>query len=309
MSSGAKVATAYVEEVTQGVTPATGWKELIRTSFGIGPTQNTAENNEIGSTRMSQGTTPTTVDVAGAIGMKWRYGGAVDDFLESCFGSRWTADSLTMGNQRISYSIASYASDVTVASVARGAQVASMAFTFGTDNDVTIDTTFSATDWEDKADGTSFFSAPAAEPDGPRFNFKNFTALTLDGVAASAANGTCISAMSLTFDNAVQTQRCLGSGDAFAGSIIPTTFSASGSVTVAWSAASYALYRKQRTGESVAMSFTLENADGAYTVLLPEMEAVGSWPDGGATDIIEVELAVSARRIPPTITRVPSVTP
>lgn len=93
MSSGAKVATAYVEEVTQGVTPATGWKELIRTSFGIGPTQNTAENNEIGSTRMSQGTTPTTVDVAGAIGMKWRYGGAVDDFLESCFGSRWTADS------------------------------------------------------------------------------------------------------------------------------------------------------------------------------------------------------------------------
>lgn len=306
MSSGAKIATAYVEEVTPGVTPTTGWKELIRTSFGIGPTQNTAENNEIGSTRMSQGTTPTTIDVEGAIGQKWRYGGAVDDFLESCFGSRWAANVLTMGNDRISYSIASYASDVTVASVARGAQVASMAFKFGTDNDVTIDTTFSAIDWEDKADGTSFFSAATPEPNGPRFNFKHFTALTLDGVAASAANGTCISAMDLTFDNAVQTQRCLGSGDSFAGNIIPTTFSAKGSVTVAWSAESYALYRKQRTGDSVALSFTLQNEEGSYTVLLPELEAVGSWPDGGATDIIEVQLSVSARRIAPTITRAPA---
>lgn len=308
MSSGAKNRTAYVEEVTQGVTPATGWKELIRTSYGLGPTQNTAENNEISQTRMSQGTSATTVDVAGEIGQKWRYGGAIDDFLESCFGSRWSNNVLTMGDERISYSLASFASDVLVSSIARGAQVASMAFTFGTDDDITIATNLTAIGWEGKVDATPYFASAAPEANADRFNFKNFTSLTLDGVEATPESGTCISAMDLTFDNNVQTQRCINNG-AFVGNVIPTIFGATGSITIAWSAASYALWIKQQSGGSVALSFTLENDDGRYTFSLPEMEVNGDWPDGGATDVIEVQLNVAARRTPPTITRAPYVAP
>lgn len=306
MSSGAKNRTAYVEEVTQGVTPATGWKELIRTSYGLGPTQNTAENNEISQTRMSQGTTATTIDVAGEIGQKWRYAGAIDDFLESCFGKRWASDVLTVGDERITYSVASFASDVLVSSIARGAQVASMAFTFGTDDDITVATNMTAIGWEGKVDATPYFSSAAPEANAKRFNFKNFTSLTLDGVEATPENGTCISAMDLTFDNNVQTQRCINNG-AFVGNVIPTTFSATGSITVAWSAASYELWIKQQTGDAIAVSFTIENGDGRYTITLPEMEVNGDWPDGAATDVIEVELSVSARRTPPTITRAPFV--
>jgi hypothetical protein len=306
MSSGAKNRTAYVEEVTQGVTPATGWKELIRTSYGLGPTQNTAENNEISQTRMSQGTTATTIDVAGEIGQKWRYAGAIDDFLESCFGKRWASDVLTVGDERITYSVASFASDVLVSSIARGAQVASMAFTFGTDDDITVATNMTAIGWEGKVDATPYFSSAAPEANAKRFNFKNFTSLTLDGVEATPENGTCISAMDLTFDNNVQTQRCINNG-AFVGNVIPTTFSATGSITVAWSAASYELWIKQQTGDAIAVSFTIENGDGRYTITLPEMEVNGDWPDGAATDVIEVELTVSARRTPPTITRAPFV--
>ena len=51
----------------------------------------------------------------------------------------------------------------------------------------------------------------------------------------------------------------------------------------------------------------LLNADGGYTFFLPEMEVSGDWPDGGATDIIQVELSYTGRRIPPTITRIPFV--
>ena len=308
MSSGAKNRTAYVEELTQGVTPATGWKELIRTSYGIGPKQNTSENNEISQNRMSQGTTATTVDVAGEIGQKWRFGGAIDDFLESCFGSRWADNTLTMGDERISYSLASFASDVLVSSIARGAQVASMAFTFGTDDDITVATNLTAIGWEGKVDATPYFTGAAPESSANRFNFKNFTSLTLDGIEATPGSGTCISAMALTFDNAVQTQRCLNNGP-FIGNVIPTTFTASGTVTVAWSAASYALWNKQFAGGVIALSFTIENEDGSYTILIPEMEVTGDWPDGGSTDVIEVELTVSARRTTPTITRAPHVAP
>ena len=306
MSSGAKNRTAYVEEVTQGVTPVTGWKELIRTAYGLGPTQNTSENNEISQSRMSQGTTATTIDVAGEVGQKWRYGGAIDDFLESCFGSRWASNVLTLGDERISYSLASFASDVLVSSIARGAQVASMAFTFGTDDDITIATNFTATGWEGKVDATPYFASAAPEPNSARLSFKNFTSLTLDGIEATPETGTCISAMDLTFDNNVQTQRCINNG-AFVGNVIPTIFGATGSVTIAWSAASYNLWIKQQSGDTVALSFTIENANGRYTFTLPEMEVNGDWPDGGATDVIEVQLNVAARRTPPTITRAPFV--
>ena len=112
--------------------------------------------------------------------------------------------------------------------------------------------------------------------------------------------------MDLTFDNNVQTQRCINNG-AFVGNVIPTIFGATGSVTIAWSAASYSLWIKQQSGDTVALSFTIENANGRYTFTLPEMEVNGDWPDGGATDVIEVQLNVAARRTPPTITRAPVV--
>ena len=67
MSSGAKVSTAWKREVTPGITPPGDWNVLTRVSFGLVPTYNTEENNEIGADRMAQGTAQTTVDVGGDI--------------------------------------------------------------------------------------------------------------------------------------------------------------------------------------------------------------------------------------------------
>lgn len=55
MSSGAKVISAFIRETVAGTTPASGdWSLLKRTSWGVKPTQNKSENNEIGGSRMTE---------------------------------------------------------------------------------------------------------------------------------------------------------------------------------------------------------------------------------------------------------------
>ena len=41
-------------------------------------------------------------------------------------------------------------------------------------------------------------------------------------------------------------------------------------------------FTKTFTGETVPFSFTLENAEGAYTFDFPEVQISGDWPDAGA---------------------------
>lgn len=303
MSSGAKVQLAWIKEVTPGVTPSGNWNTLTRISNGVTPTYNTEENNEIGADRMAQGTAQTTVDVGGDVETKWRYG-ALDEFMASCFGNAWASNVLTMGNSRITFSLATYAADIGVAGVARGAQVATMAFDFPGDNEVTVTTTFAARDWADKADDTSYIVSAQPEASQRRFGFKDISGLKLNDVQVGEDNA-CVDSFTLQFDNAVQTQRCIGNGNPFPGNIIPTIFTPSGSITIAWSKLAYQNWKKQQTGDAISLEFTISNADGGYSILLPELEVSGDWPDGGATDIIQVELNYTARRLSPTITRRP----
>ncbi|ESM74633.1 hypothetical protein L386_01547 [Klebsiella variicola] len=106
----------------------------------------------------------------------------------------------------------------------------------------------------------------------------------------------------------MQTQRCIGTGSAFAGANIPTTFTPSGQITLSWSKAAWEVYKKTFTGETVPFSFTLENDEGAYTFDFPEVQISGDWPDAGSTDIVQVQLDITAANTPPTITRVPATT-
>lgn len=305
MSSGAKRVTAWVRETIPGTTP-TGipWNLLRRSSFGLGPTQNTNDNDEIGGDRMAQGTSRGTTDVGGDIGTRFRWG-QHDDFLASCFGAEWVDNVLTMGNGRIAFSVASMDSDVGIASIARGCQVATFQIEIPNDGDITATVTFAGLDWETKGDGTSFFTAPVDNAGALRYSFKEVTALSLNGVAGG--NGFCVDTFNIQFDNNMQTQRCIGTGSAFAGANIPTIFTPSGQITLSWSKAAWEIYKKTFTGETVPFSFTLENAEGAYTFDFPEVQISGDWPDAGSTDIVQVQLDITAANTPPTITRVPTV--
>lgn len=304
MSSGAKVQLAWIKEVTPGVTPAGDWNVLTRISNGLMPTFNSEENNEIGFTRMSQGTAQTTVDVGGDIETKWRYG-ALDEFMASCFGKAWAANVLTMGDDRITFSIASYATDIGVSAIARGVQVATMNFDFPGDNEVTVTTTMAARSWDDKGDNTSFIINAQPETSQRRFSFKDISGLKINGVQVGEDNA-CVDSFNLQFDNAVQTQRCIGNGNPYPGNIIATTFTPSGAITISWSKMAYELWKAQKGNDAISLEFTIGNADGGYRFLIPEMEVTADWPDGGSTDIIQVELNYTARRVAPTITRLPA---
>lgn len=304
MSSGAKVQLAWIKEVTPGVTPAGDWNVLTRISNGLMPTFNSEENNEIGFTRMSQGTAQTTVDVGGDIETKWRFG-ALDDFMASCFGKDWAANVLTMGDDRITFSIASYATDIGVSAIARGVQVANMNFDFPGDNEVTVTMTMAARSWDDKGDNTSFIVNAQPEASQRRFSFKDISGLKINGVQVGEDNA-CVDSFNLQFDNNVQTQRCIGNGNPYPGNIIATTFTPSGAITISWSKMAYELWKAQKTNDAISLEFTIGNADGGYNILIPEMEVTADWPDGGSTEIIQVELNYTARRVPPVITRLPA---
>ncbi|ECD4706738.1 Ig domain-containing protein [Salmonella enterica] len=306
MSSGAKILSAFVRETTPGVTPAgISWNLLKRTSWGVGPSQNTSENNEIGGTRMAQGATLGTVDVGGDVGAKFRYG-QHDEFLASCFGAEWAGNVLTMGNDRISFSLATYASDVGIASIIRGAQVSVFQLEVPNDGDVTATVTFAGLGWDSKADDTSYITGTPADNAGElRYSFKEVTAINLNGI--DGGDGFCIDTFNIQFDNNVQTQRCIGTGSPFAGANIPTTFTPSGSITLSWSKAAWGVWSKTLTGATVPFSFTLANEEGQYTFNFPKVQVAGDWPDGGNTDIIQVQLDITAADESPTITRAVTV--
>lgn len=304
MSSGAKVVSAFVRETTPGKTPTDKpWNLLTRTSWGLGPTQNTSDNDEIGGSRMARGKTLTTVDVGGDVGAKFRWG-QHDDFLASCFGAEWQDNQLTMGDSRIAFSLATMASDINVASIVRGAQVGSLQIEIPNDGDVTTSITFAGLDWESKADGKSFISNLKDNAGQLRYTFKEVTNINLNGV--DGGEGFCVDSFSIQFDNNMQTQRCIGTGSPYAGANIPTTFTPSGQITLSWSKAAWEIWRKTLTGELVPFRFTLKNAEGAYTFDFPKVQVTGSWPDGGNTDIIQVQLDITAADVSPTITRAPA---
>lgn len=301
MSSGAKVVVAYIRETTPGTTPSTGqWNLLKRSSFGLGPSQNMIDNDEIGGSRMAQGRSTGTVDVGGDVGTKFRWG-QHDDFLASCFGAEWVNNVLTMGNDRIAFSVASYAEDIGVASIARGCQVGTFQLAIPNDGDITATVTFAGLGFDTKADDTSYFASPNDAAGELRYTFKQVTAISLNGV--TGGEGFCVDTFNIQFDNNLQTQRCIGSGNPFAGANIPTTFTPSGSITLSWSKEAYNAWKKTLSGETMQFGFTLENDEGKYVFDFPAVQVDGDWPDGGNTDIVQVQLNITAADTPPTIMR------
>ncbi|MFH8134215.1 phage tail tube protein [Pantoea osteomyelitidis] len=306
MSSGAKVVTAYIREKTTGTTPDSGsWNLLIRTSWGIGPKQNTSDNDEIGGTRMAQGKSTGTVDVSGDVGAKFRWG-QHDEFLASCFGAEWVNNVLTMGNERITFSMATYASDIGVASIVRGCQIGAFKMEIPNDGDVTATITVAGLGWDSNAADKSYFSEPVNGSGELRYSFKEVTKISLNGI--DGGTGFCIDSFNIQFDNNLQTQRCIGTGTPYAGANIQTTFTPTGSITLSWSKAAWDVWSKTLTGATVPFSFTLANEEGSYIFDFPKVQVSGDWPDGGNTEIIQVQLDITAADVSPTITRAAAVT-
>lgn len=302
MSSGSKVTTAIAREVTQGVAPTEGWYELPRSSFGLKVTYGSNDSDEIAGTRMAQAASAGTVDIGGDVAGKMRYNTITDQLLASCFGSNWVDNKLSLGDENITFSLATTARDIGVHNLFTGCRVGQLALEIPNDNDVTMTTTFAGTGTQDRSGGDPFYSAlDSSTTQGAPYDFKRVVDAKIDG--QSLVGIACIDSFSITFNNNVQTQRCLGNGTGFPGNQIATTFAPTGQVKLAWSPRAYEIWQKQKTRQSVSFEFALKNDQGTYTFSFPEVQMTGEWPDGGANDIVQVTLDIKAERTAPTVTR------
>ena len=223
-------------------------------------------------------------DVGGDVGTKFRWN-QHDDFLASCFGADWLDNVRRWATTALLFQFL-HTPVMGIAQIARGCGLP-LSMEILNDGDITATITFAGLDWETKADDTSYFTNPVDGAGALRYSFKEVTGLSLNGV--DGGTGFCVDTFNIQFDNNMQTQRCIGTGSAFAGANIPTTFTPSGQITLSWSKAAWEIYKKTFTGETVPFTFTLENAEGAYTFSFHEVQISGDWPDAGSTDIVQVQ--------------------
>lgn len=306
MSGGAKVVSHYIKEVTPGVTPSSpangAWKTMRLTGNTLSPTPGTQVSDEITDSRLSQGSVVTGLTIGGDLTGEMSFG-TFDDWLEAAFYGNWTNDVLTVGAARHTFSVQKGFTDVNTYHLFKGVHAATAALDVPEEGKIVLTIGAQALDYED--DTSSFVSQPAAATDTPFMSSLAVGDIEADGV--SLAGSACVSAMTINIDNTVQLQRCLGSGKLGPGAIIETEAAITGTVTLAWSAKAYSIWKEQISRTTFQLEFPIVDSLGnKYIFDFPAIEVDGELPSGGKRDIIQVTLNWTVAKQSPTITRVPA---
>ncbi|WP_460143151.1 phage tail tube protein [Pseudomonas sp. S3_B08] len=303
MSSGAKVVSHIIAEVTPGVTPTGTWDTLRLTGNALTPTVNTEVSDEITDTRLSQGSVATSIDIGGDLTAEFSFG-SFDQLLEAAFYGVWTADVLRVGDTRHTFSIAKGYNDVGVYGVFKGAHVSTFALDIPSEGKVTATFNMACLDYTDG--DTPIVVSPNAPTTTPFLSNNNVGTILVNGQSLEGV--ACVSAMTVNLDNSLQTQRCLGSDRLGPGAHIATEAAVTGSITLAWSKRAWEFWKNTFTRTPIAVVFPITDSLGnKYTFNFPAVEVDGELPNGGKRDLIEVTLNYTVAKLSPTITRAPFV--
>ena len=124
---------------------------------------------------------------------------------------------------------------------------------------------------------------------------------SLEGVA-------CVSAMTVSLDNSLQAQRCIGSSRLGPGAHIATEAAITGTIVLAWSKRAWEIWKNTFTRLPIGIQFPITDSLGnKYIFDFPAVEVDGELPSGGKRDLVEVTLNYTVAKVSPTITRVPFV--
>lgn len=303
MSSGAKVVSHIIKENTPGVTPVSGeWDVLRFTSNTLTPTPSLEGSDEITDSRISQGSIITSMDIAGEIGVELSFG-SFDQLLAAGFYGEWNEEGLlTIGEKRTTFSIAKGYRDIGVHALFKGIHVSTLALDIPGEGKVTATFGLSAMDYEDS---TATFAKSTKEiSDTPFLSSVSIGTIKIDG---QTLNGqACVSGMTMSLDNNLQTQRCLGSGKFGPGALIETAADITGTLTMAWSKKSWEIWKHQMTRKSIGIEFPIKDSLGnEYLFTFPAVEVDGELPNGSKTDLLEVTLNYTVAKQAPTIKRTP----
>lgn len=303
MSSGAKVISHIIAEVTPGVTPAGTWDTLRLTGNALTPTVNTQVSDEITDTRLSQGSVATSIDIGGDLTAEFSFG-SFDQLLEAAFYGNWSGNVLSVGDTRHTFSVAKGYDDVGVYGVFKGAHVSTFALDIPSDGKITATFNMACLDYEDSE--TSIVVSPNAPTTTPFLSNNNVGTILVNGQSLEGV--ACVSAMTVNLDNSLQAQRCLGSESLGPGAHIATEAAITGSITLAWSKRAWEIWKNTFTRAPIGIVFPITDSQGnKYTFNFPAVEVDGELPNGGKKDLIEVTLNYTVAKVSPTITRVPFV--
>ncbi|WP_247842267.1 phage tail tube protein [Pseudomonas sp. MWU12-3103b] len=303
MSSGAKVVSHIIPEVTPGVTPTGTWDTLRLTGNALTPTVNTQVSDEITDTRLSQGSVATSIDIGGDLTAEFSFG-SFDQLLEAAFYGNWAGNVLSVGDTRHTFSIAKGYDDVGVYGVFKGAHVSTFALDIPSDGKITATFNMACLDYTDSE--TSIVVSPNAPTTTPFLSNNNVGTILVNGQSLEGV--ACVSAMTVNLDNSLQTQRCLGSDSLGPGAHIATEAAITGSITLAWSKRAWEIWKNTFTRAPIGVVFPITDSLGnKYTFNFPAVEVDGELPNGGKRDLIEVTLNYTVAKVSPTITRVPFV--
>ncbi|MGQ7247597.1 phage tail tube protein [Halomonas sp. V046] len=301
MSSGSQIATYLAPESTPGETPDPAtWDTLRLTGNTLTPNVSTEVSAEVRETRMQGGGIITSLDYSGDLAGEMS-AGTFDKLLEAAFYGTWTTDVLEIGADRHTFTIVKAFKDVGIYSTFKGVHIGAMQLDIPEEGKVTCSFTGMGLGYEDgETDPTA---AGTVNPQTTTVAMGSATSvgdILVDG--ATLAGEACISALSMSIDNTLKTQRCLGKDGP--GALIATSANVSGSLTMAWGKAAWNQWKKMLTREAIGVSFPLSDAAGnEYTFELPEIEIDGELPDGGNEDIVQVTLNYTAKNTPIKVTR------
>lgn len=304
MSSGARQTTLLIPEATPGVTPTTGaWDTVRFTSNTLSPTVNTQVSDEIAATRVSQGSVVSSADIQGDIVGELSYG-TFDKLLEAAFYGTWTDNVLTVGETRRTFTVAKNFNDIGVYGLFKGMHVSVFALDVPSDGKITTTFTLMGMDYTDSETAPAGTINPPTNT--PFMSNINIGTLLVDG--RSLEGEACVSAITVNLDNTLQAQRCIGTTKLGPGAIIATEAAITGTITLAWSKASWQIWKNTFTRLPISVSFPITDGLGnSYQFNFPSLEIDGDLPNGGKRDIIELTLNYTVARQAPTITRAPFV--
>ncbi|MFT4020075.1 MAG: phage tail tube protein [Acinetobacter sp.] len=302
MSSGIKQIVQFAVETTVGTTPSTFARQTLPfTTCSMDATAKKTDSSTIKDSRIAGGQYITGIDYAGDLEVEVQYG-AYDTLFEAVAFNSWTSNVLTFGGTtRKTISLLRGFTDIADYHIFSGCHINQFKLTVPEEGLVTA--TFSLMGMG----RTKATAAPAgsitAALNNPLMSSLSLGTILIDGAEIA---GACISQLDFTWDNSLMVQKCLGKG---IGAILELVAKGTGSVTVAWSANTSALYEKQFLNTPIALSIPMTDSDGnKYVLALPKLQITSPLPSGGNSDILTTQFSFTVADTAPTLTRTPKST-
>ena len=297
----------YVQEVTQGTTPASPLKTLRITSGGAKVAQNFAESDEIHLVEVPNAIRLSVMgqgDYSGELSY-----GALDDLLQGVFAGTWSTNVLKVGSTVTSFTFEDQWTDVPLYAAYKGCIIDSLSISMQQGSKVTFKAGFKALTPPTTASGTTAGTgAQTAAPTNDAMDPIGSVQLAQEGGAGSLLAGAPgLTALTMDISRMAIMEPQLGT-TALAG-LLPSRFVMKGSFSTYFQNST--LFAKYLGRTDTSLSFTLGGASTKkYNFLMSKVTLTDGGPQSVSKDqpIIQTysfQAVYDATNTTCTITRTP----